>query len=295
MLKGLDKFQSKVPALRGNRVALVPIYAFTMLTVAVGVMLLFDCLPGWLPAAPPAAAFLPLAGVVIAGVIGLALVWQMWFQRERLRRRYKKEAYRRIFFVGFTGVSWLFAVAVHQFAPARALAPGFWAASPLAILATPPEAILGAAGAAVVIAVKIVLSAVLGGGGLLLFARALATFGFDYMTVVYLYFPEESKIQKNEIYSALRHPAYAAAIYIALAGTVLTGTLIALAVFVLYFLGFWIHVRFVEERELIERFGESYRAYRTAVPAFFTLKLVVLGRFLLGRGAEKERAKSGRR
>jgi hypothetical protein len=31
------------------------------------------------------------------------------------------------------------------------------------------------------------------------------------------------------------------------------------------------------------------------VPAFFTLKLVVLGRFLLGRGAEKERAKSGRR
>jgi protein-S-isoprenylcysteine O-methyltransferase Ste14 len=53
-------------------------------------------------------------------------------------------------------------------------------------------------------------------------------------------------------------------------------------VFAIHCLDFWIHVRFVEERELTSRFGEKYAEYRKRVPAFFTLRFGALLRFLLG-------------
>jgi protein-S-isoprenylcysteine O-methyltransferase Ste14 len=100
-------------------------------------------------------------------------------------------------------------------------------------------------------------------------ARALQVFGVDYMVVLYLYFPNESKVQKNKIYSVLRHPTYTGAILICLGGTLFTFTPLSFAAFAVFLFGFYIHVYFVEEKELIERFGESYRGYRKKVPAFF--------------------------
>jgi protein-S-isoprenylcysteine O-methyltransferase Ste14 len=89
------------------------------------------------------------------------------------------------------------------------------------------------------------------------------------MFVVYLYFPEESQIQENEIYSVLRHPVYAGGLLIALGGAFLTFTLFSFATYLILLIGFYLHVHFVEEKELIQRFGDSYREYRMKVPAFF--------------------------
>ena len=100
-------------------------------------------------------------------------------------------------------------------------------------------------------------------------ARAIQVFGVDYMAVVYLYFPEESHIQENEIYSVLRHPAYASLLIIALGGTFHTFTILSIAAFLAFLLGFYVHIYLVEEKELIQRFGDSYKSYQKKVPAFF--------------------------
>jgi protein-S-isoprenylcysteine O-methyltransferase Ste14 len=71
------------------------------------------------------------------------------------------------------------------------------------------------------------------------------------------------------------------------------GSGFSFAAFALYLAGFYIHVHFVEERELIQRFGDSYSSYRRETPAFFVSpgKLGTLLRFLAGKGKGKGKSK----
>jgi protein-S-isoprenylcysteine O-methyltransferase Ste14 len=115
--------------------------------------------------------------------------------------------------------------------------------------------------------------------------RAMVTFGFDYMTVVYLYFPEESQLQNYKIYSILRHPTYAGLIYISFAGFLIQFSIYSLIAFIFYLIGFWIHIHFVEEKELYQRFGDSFKQYCTQVPAIF-VRIKQLGdyfKFIIGK------------
>jgi protein-S-isoprenylcysteine O-methyltransferase Ste14 len=104
---------------------------------------------------------------------------------------------------------------------------------------------------------------------LLLFLRVLQTFGVDNLTMLYVYFPEESHLVNHKIYTVLRHPAYAGAQRIAIGLALLNGNWFALASALIFGLGLWGWVRLVEERELIERFGPAYVEYRQRVPAFW--------------------------
>lgn len=176
---------------------------------------------------------------------------------------------------------WVLTVAFNQFTAFYKLSPSFWATSNLKILATPLDALLTPVTLALFY-IKTILGYLILALGLLIFGRALQVFGFDYLTVVYLYFPEEGKIQENEIYSVLRHPTYAAAIFISFGGAVFTLTVFSIAFFGLFLLGFYIHVHFVEEKELIQRFGNSYIEYIRQVPAFIfrPKKIPILFRFL---------------
>jgi protein-S-isoprenylcysteine O-methyltransferase Ste14 len=99
--------------------------------------------------------------------------------------------------------------------------------------------------------------------------RALQIFGFDYMAVIYLYFPEESELQDHEIFSLLRHPTYSAAILMCLGGVIINQNIYTFIFWIIYYLGFYIHIHLVEEKELIQRFGDSYLNYRKEVPPFF--------------------------
>jgi protein-S-isoprenylcysteine O-methyltransferase Ste14 len=242
-----------------------------MVAVAFVVYFTFDSLPAILMDSginDVVLSFFPLLGAIIMESAGFLLVWQLWHWRDHLKAKYGPTSYQRIFLVGFAGILWVITVAVNQYIPYYAFAERFWASSPLQILALPLETFFGIA-SAVVFYVKDTLAVIFSLVGLLTCARSVETFGIDYMVVVYLYFPEEGQIQENEIYSVLRHPVYAGALLIALGGAFLTFTLFSFATFLILLTGFYLHVHFVEEKELIQRFGDSYREYRRKVPAFF--------------------------
>jgi protein-S-isoprenylcysteine O-methyltransferase Ste14 len=271
-LKGFDKFREKMPMLSGKRMFLLPLYVIVILALAFAVLLLFDCFPQLLLATGAnqvLLSFLPAIGVLLIEAGGFALIYQMWRLRDKLKTKFGALSYQRIVPVGFAGVVMAFlALQINQFIHFYDLSSSFWATSPLQILATPIDSLLSSGGA-VVYYIKTALSIVFLVLGISMAVRALLTFGFDYMAVIYLYFPEESKIQDNEIYGALRHPMYAGVILINIAGTFSTFTPFSFILCVVFILGFWIHLRFVEEKELINRFGESYAEYRKKVPAFF--------------------------
>jgi len=87
------------------------------------------------------------------------------------------------------------------------------------------------------------------------------------MAVVYLYFPEESEIQDHEIYSVIRHPTYFAGILLGIGALVFRFSVYSILMFIVVFALFWLQAR-REEKELVDRFGESYEEYMRRVPGF---------------------------
>ncbi len=273
--------------LRGKKLFLLPLYAFSVLSLSLLVLIGFDSLPGMAKLNGINSilfSLFPLIGEVIICTVGLILVYQMWFRKNRLKAKYGPLSYQHIFLVGFAGVSCLLSLSINLFVHYWSFSSLFWINSPLKFLTIPLEEYFYTLGV-MIFWVKIALSVFFSILGIAMMLRALQTFGFDYMTVLYLYFPEESKIQNHKIYSTLRHPTYAGALLIGLGGMFSTLTLYSVIFFVVYLLAFYIHIHFVEEKELIVRFGPSYQEYMNKVPAFFVNlnKLGVLLGFLLGR------------
>ena len=104
--------------------------------------------------------------------------------------------------------------------------------------------------------------------GLLVIRSSVLTFGIDYMTVVYLYFPEESEVQEHEIYSIVRHPVYMGALILGGAAVFFRCSVYSILFCLIVYLIFKVHIR-TEEGELIERFGDGYAEYRKKVPALY--------------------------
>jgi protein-S-isoprenylcysteine O-methyltransferase Ste14 len=88
---------------------------------------------------------------------------------------------------------------------------------------------------------------------------------------MYVYFPEESRLVEASIYKVLRHPVYSGVLRMALVLVLWNGGAFALFAGARGLLSMTAWVRLVEERELIERFGDGYRCYRAQTPAFFNL------------------------
>ena len=150
-------------------------------------------------------AFFPLFGILIVECVGFLLVFQMWWWRDYLKKKYGPTSYQRIFLIGLGGIIWVLTVAFNQFTAFYKSSPSFWSTSDLNLLATPLDTLLIPV-ASILLFIKIILGYAFLAFGLLMFGRALQVFGFDYLAVVYLYFPEEGEIQENEIYSVIRHP-----------------------------------------------------------------------------------------
>jgi protein-S-isoprenylcysteine O-methyltransferase Ste14 len=286
-IKGADKFQEKVPMLSGKKLFLLPLYAFSVLLLCILVLIGFDSIPGIAKSNGTSSVLLslfPLIGEIIVCAVGLVLVYQMWFWKDKLKAKYGPLSYQHIFLVGFAGISCLLSLSINLFIHYWSFSSLFWINSPLKFLTIPPEGYFYSSGV-IVFWARMVLSVFFSVFGIIMMIRALQTFGFDYMTVIYLYFPEESKIQNHEIYSVLRHPAYAGALLIGLGGMFSTLTLYSVVFFLVYLLAFYIHIHFVEEKELLARFGPSYQEYMKKVPAFFVSpnKIGILLDFLLGR------------
>jgi len=106
--------------------------------------------------------------------------------------------------------------------------------------------------------------------GVTLWIRAILTFGLDNLAMLYVYFPKKGHRVDSSIYEVLRHPVYAGVLRLGLGLAFLNGNIFAI-IFGLLILPFgttaW--VRLVEEKELIERFGNEYIGYRKVTPAFW--------------------------
>ena len=103
----------------------------------------------------------------------------------------------------------------------------------------------------------------------MLWWRAITTFGLDNLSLMYVYFPSESRLVQSNVYSVLRHPVYSAVLRIAFAIVLQNGSAFALFAGCVAPFAMTLWLRWAEEPELIERFGDGYRDYRRRVPAFF--------------------------
>jgi protein-S-isoprenylcysteine O-methyltransferase Ste14 len=104
--------------------------------------------------------------------------------------------------------------------------------------------------------------------GTLLGLRAVISFGLARAALVYSYFPEQDHLVQSRLYAYLRHPLYAMMAYLAVGAALLSNTALAMGCAMVFFakLVIW---SWLEEKELVERFGHSYQAYRQHTPAFF--------------------------
>jgi protein-S-isoprenylcysteine O-methyltransferase Ste14 len=105
--------------------------------------------------------------------------------------------------------------------------------------------------------------------GALLWIRSVFALGADNLALLYVYHPEEGKVIDSNIYSILRHPVYAGVLRVGIGLALLNGNANAFAFAILLPLGFTGWSRLVEEKELVERFGQSYLDYRKRTPAFW--------------------------
>jgi protein-S-isoprenylcysteine O-methyltransferase Ste14 len=290
-LKGMEKVRKKLPGYPGWRLAFVPLLMLGMAVLGLAFLLLLDILPrilvqmSFLALVEP---MLPIVAMAILLYIGLWLVWGVWRKKDELIAEHGELAYQRVIPRGISGIGLMFACLVHMFVSVRSLPPG----PPVNELTTLfSQSLLPLVGIPIEIdtPLRIVLSSFFAFLGLLTMRRAVLTFGIDYMIVIYLYFPHESEIQQREIYSIIRHPTYFAGILLGISAMLFRMSIYAIIFFVLFYAAWRAQIS-VEEKELVERFGEGYSNYMKKVPGLRVNPgdFGTYVRFLLGRSEESE-------
>jgi len=267
-LKGMDKFLAKIPAFSGFKIIYLVLYVILVVFINISILRFFSLAPIIFTYLGPISLFFPVFGILIMESIGLILVYQLWAKRVRFKEKYGALSYQRVFLAGFTGVSIILSIGAFNIASFLIWQDPSWTTSSFQIFVIPLTSLISPFDLLFYL-LRYVFGIFFILLGILMVIRAVQIFGFDYMAVVYLYFPEESEIQNHEIYSLLRHPTYSAGILISLGGVLINQNIYSIIFWVIYYVGFYIHVHFVEEKELIQRFGDSYLDYRKKVPPFF--------------------------
>ena len=199
-LKGADKLRAKLPDYSGRRIGLIPLRGFVAAIIGYSFMILFDvCARVFteLPFLGIIEPFLPFVGTILVGGTGILFLRRIWNRRDEMKTEYGDLAYQKMFPTGVVGISLLGSFIIHAFTSIRSLPPGvpvnpvttLWSQSILHMIGLP---------SVIDIVIRLVLSTIFLLIGILLMRSAVLTFGIDNMTVVYLYFPEESEIQENE-------------------------------------------------------------------------------------------------
>ncbi|MDF1539518.1 MAG: methyltransferase [Candidatus Thorarchaeota archaeon] len=266
-MKGLDKVREKMPAFGGRKIIAIPLLMLFIASLSLGFMLFLDILPRilntiqFLTFLEP---ILPIAGSLLVAIIGVLGVTSFWRNKDSMIAKHKELAYQKIFPRGASGVFILMSLILHLLFSVRSLPPGppvnpitiEFSKSLLYVLSIPVE---------YDVVIRVVLGGILMLFGFLTMRRAIMTFGVDYMLVVYLYFPEEGEIQENDIYSVIRHPTYFSGVLLILGLMVLRLSVYSITISILILLALSVWIR-VEEKELVERFGEGYAEYMSKTP-----------------------------
>jgi protein-S-isoprenylcysteine O-methyltransferase Ste14 len=236
-LKGLDAVRRHVPELQNKGGIAIVIFAFLFLFVLTTLFFIIVDIKfvEWLP-----------DGEVVIMAIGFLIMSRFFSQKLKYQQKYGELAYRNAFTnFNIPGLSIVFASIAHLGYIAGPEIPNIWW-KPL------------------LITVGWVFLAI----GAILWLRTVAIFGVDNLAMLYVYFPSESRLTNSSIYQILRHPIYAAALYIGLGLSMIHANWYALLVALILpiFLTGW--VRLVEEKELMTRIPD-YTDYRKHLPAFW--------------------------
>lgn len=253
-LKGLESLRSHVPEVRTTGGLALVIFSFVVVffLTTLFFILVDTRFIEWLP-----------DGEIVIMALGFLIMSRFFSQKKVYRQKYGELAYRKAFArFNIPGLAIVFASIAHLgyiFGPGI---PAIWWRP-------------------ILVSVGWVFAAI----GVALWLRSVATFGVDNLAMLYVYFPLESRTVNTGIYQILRHPVYAAALYIGIGLSLIHANWYALLVALILpiFLTGW--VRLVEEKELLERFPD-YSDYRKHLPAFWPRPRDFIGffRFLvLGR------------
>ena len=235
-LKGFTELARRVPELdstEGKTRFAFRFFGFFILTTVY--FIISDQIPTW-----------TLDSQIVVMALGYLLLNRFFTQRKKYIDTYQDTAYRHAFlrFV-VPGLAVIFSALVHI---AYMNGPKF----------TQPT----------ITTIFTILGLLLIFIGAVLCIRSATIFGLDYLTMLYVYFPEEGRIVNSSIYSILRHPIYAGVLQIAIGLACLNMGIYALVFAVLLPLGVTGWVRLVEEKELLQRIP-IFVEYRQQVPAFF--------------------------
>ena len=236
IIKGLDQLRKHIPDLNtplgSLRFFLLPVALLLLVAVFFNAMRLAE-------------SFWQLVAEILLGGLGFGLLYLFFRYRQDFKARFGPLAYNvAAKWFGLPGVTIIAAVIARiRYLPGPEILRFEW------------------------YFVLLTLGWVLIGIGVVLGLRTVQIFGLDNLTMLYVYFPEESHLVSHKIYNILRHPAYAAVQFIAFGLAFLNGSWAALASALLFLLGLWGWVHLVEEKELLQRFGSGYVEYRKRVPA----------------------------
>ncbi len=81
--------------------------------LSLSIQLFFDLLPILIPSTGLwgyLRPWLPVLGVFLMAFMALNLIFQMWYRRDRLKKKYGQLSYQKIFLVGVCGIAVLFSI-----------------------------------------------------------------------------------------------------------------------------------------------------------------------------------------
>jgi protein-S-isoprenylcysteine O-methyltransferase Ste14 len=246
--KGMDILSKHVPELNstGGR-ARVAFYALTLLTLVTAYFMITDNIPTW-----------SIDSQIIIIALGFLAMNLFFSRKQAYKEKYKELAYRNAFaHYAMPGLALIMATIAHAgYMNGPFIPPGWWTI--------------------IFFALGWFMLCI----GAILWIRSVLTFGADNLALLYVYYPEEGSIIDSKIYGMLRHPVYAGVLRVGIGLALLNGNANAIAFAILVPLGFTGWIRLVEEKELIERFGQSYLDYQKHIPAFWP-RLHDIGKFFI--------------
>ena len=270
-MKGLEKLKEKLPDYQGKRILIFLIVVFIVFLSSLTFQLIMDSLPRILRKVNILQVLEPLTpifGSLIVLIIGFMLIYSFWRNRDKYLIKFGELAYQKALKFVVIGLPILISVIIHSFFPTDFIVPYKENQNFNLYLATPiSDLILDSS--IVLLSVRLLFCFLFVGLGMTVVRKALKTFGIDYMGLVYIFYPKESTLQDHEIYSILRHPTYHSLLLFSIGSIFFRCSIYSIIYFLIFLVGINMHIKLVEERELIQRFGEQYKKYKENVPALF--------------------------
>lgn len=295
-IPGKKKMLEHLPDRSTHVLKLYLIYVILVLLSTLCVLFIIDIIPrffpsiNWLTSLEP---FMPFIGSFIAVLGGLSIVHVVWRKRNEFIAKDEKTAYQKSLNYSLTGIPILVGGFIHAYMPISWLAARIFSLDePQNPLTNLFERSVGQVIADTIgnpeyrdLIPRIIFSILFLILAWITIIRTIFVFGMDNASMLYLYYPEESKLVDHKIYSIVRHPLYVGVLILSVSAMISNFSIYSIGIFLIFLICFNYHIFGVEEKELIQRFGDGFREYRKKTPALI-IKPKNWGRyfkFLIGK------------